>query len=113
MCHDEISNARFKIMERKLYFGIATPGALITTILGVWLLSLNFTYYLHANWMLAKLVLVIFLWLYHLYLGKLYFGFKDDRNKHGHVFYRWLNEVPVVFLVGIVILVIIKPAMVF
>lgn len=109
MSDDAISQERFKIMERKLYFGITTPGAILTLVFGIWLLSYNFTGYFHMVWLNLKLALVILLLVYHVYLGKLLFDFKHDRNKHSHVFYRWLNELPVVFLVGIVILVEVKP----
>lgn len=109
MSNDEISNQRFKIMERKLYYGITTPGGLITVILGLWLLSYNFSGYLQIGWMQAKLALVGSLIVYHLYCGKLLKDFKYDRNKHTHVFYRWLNEVPTVILITVVILVIVRP----
>ncbi len=106
---DEISNARFKIMERKLYYGIMAPGAVLTILFGVWLMSYDFSGYLHAEWLLTKLACVLLLVVYHLYLGKLLKDFKFDRNTHSHVFYRWLNEIPVFFLVAIIILVIVKP----
>lgn len=106
---DDISIARFKIMERKLYFGITLPGAVFTTVFGIWLVTLNKAAYLHAGWFHAKLTLVVLLWGYHFYCGYLRRQFFADRNTHGHVFYRVLNEVPVVFLLGIVILVIVRP----
>lgn len=107
---DEISNARFKIMERKLYYGITTPGAICTFIFGSLLLNTNKEAYLHMHWMQLKLLLVFFMGIYHVYLGKLLYDFKNDRNKHGHVFYRWLNEVPVIFLIGILLLAIVGPS---
>ena len=109
MASDSISIERFKIMERKLYFGIATPGMVGTLVFGLWLLSSDFSFYLHQPWMHMKLTLVALLLAYHIYLGKLFFAFKHDRNQHGHVFYRIINEIPVLFLAGIVILVIVKP----
>lgn len=109
LSHDEVSIARFKIMERKLYFGITMPSAILATLLGLWLLSYNFAGYLQQAWMETKLALVLVLWIYHIYLGKLYFAFKHDKNKHNHVFYRFLNEFPVLLLIAIVILVIVKP----
>lgn len=109
MATDKISIDRFKIMERKLYFGIATPGALFTVIFGVWLLSANVHGYMQMPWMHAKLGFVLLLIAYHLYLGKLLKDFKMDRNQHGHVFYRILNEVPVLILLAILIMVIVKP----
>jgi putative membrane protein len=109
MATDKPSIDRFKIMERKLYFGIATPGALFTLIFGIWLISYDVQGYMHMMWMHLKLGLVALLVGYHVYLGVLLKAFKADRNKHGHVFYRVLNEIPVLFLVAIVILVIVRP----
>lgn len=106
---DEVSNTRFKIMERKLFWGIMTPGAIFTIVFGLWILSFNMSGYMLMKWVHIKLGLVALLILYHIYLGKLLYDFKRNKNKHSHVFYRWLNEVPVVFLVAIVILAIVKP----
>lgn len=109
MSTDQISIERFKIMERKLYYGIMMPGGILATLFGIWLLSYNFQGYLHAGWMQIKLVLVLLLWIYHFYLGICYKNFKVDRNQHSHIFYRWINEIPVVFLAAIVILAVVKP----
>lgn len=106
---DEISNARFKIMERKLYYAITLPSAILTTIFGLWLLIPNWSVYQTLNWMLAKLALVIVLWIYTLVCGHLVKVFKRDGNTHSHKWYRWFNEVPSVLLIVIVILVIIQP----
>lgn len=106
---DQISLDRFKIMERKLFYGIMTPAALLTTIFGVWLLLLNPAAYAKADWMHAKLVFVIFLWVYHLYCWKLVGRFKRDHNRFSSTFYRWFNEAPTVLLIVIVILVVVKP----
>ena len=104
---DKISIERFKIMERKLYVGIMTPCMVLTLALGMWLwLGYGF----RGGWLHAKLALVLVLVAHHFYLGKLIRDFKHDRNRHGHVFYRWLNEIPALpVLIGIVILVIVKP----
>lgn len=109
MSDDTISIERFKIMERKLYYGITTPGAVLTIVFGIWLLAMNFHAYMQMGWMHLKLLLVLLLIFYHLYCGKLYHSFKNDKNCHGHVFYRWINEIPIVFLFAIVILVVVKP----
>lgn len=109
-CDDEAGNERFKIMERKLYFGIMTPGAVLTIVFGIWmLLTGGWQTYSDMVWLHAKLFLVLILVGYHLYCGKLLADFKHGRNQHGHVFYRWLNEFPVILLIVIVILVIVKP----
>lgn len=108
-CRDETSSQRFKIMERKLYYGITTPGGLFTILFGIWLLSLTYQTYIHMIWLHIKLALVLLLVIYHVYLGKLLNNFKHNRNQHSHVFYRWLNEVPVIFLFAIVLLAVLKP----
>ena len=107
MAEDKISIERFKIMERKLYVGIMTPCMILTIGLGTWLwLGYGF----RGGWLRAKLALVLVLIAHHFYLGKLVKDFKHDMNKHGHVFYRWLNEIPALpALIGIVILVVVKP----
>ena len=97
---------RFKVMERKLYYGIMTPGALLAIGFGLWLwLGYGFS----GGWLHAKLVLVAILIGYHLYCGKLLADFRDDRNRHDHVYYRWFNEIPVGILFAVVILVVVKP----
>lgn len=106
---DTISLERFKIMEKKLYFFIMTPAAILTTIFGVWLLALNFRFYIHAGWMLGKLFFVILLWGYHLFCGHLLKNFKLDRNHFSAKFYRFFNEIPTLLLFIIIILVIVKP----
>jgi putative membrane protein len=106
---DEISNQRFKIMERKLYFGIATPSAIITIILGFWLIHLLGYSILSAFWLQAKLTLVALLVIYHIYCGKLLLDFKHDKNQHSHVWYRWFNELPVLILIAVILLVELQP----
>ncbi len=111
MSDDKISIERFKIMERKLYFGIMTPCMILTLALGLWLwLGWWGGTGSAMAWMHAKLALVLVLVAQHFYLGKLMNDFKHDRNRHGHVFYRWLNEIPTLpVLIGIVVLVVVKP----
>lgn len=96
-------------MERKLYNGIMMPNMILAWLFGAWLISYNPDYYLQAGWLHAKLTLVVLITIYHFYLGKLLKGFKYDRNRHGHVFYRILNELPVLALIAILILVVVKP----
>lgn len=108
MSEDTANNERFKIMERKLFFGIMTPGAVLTLIFGIWLLG-YFPGYMNTSWMLLKLGLVLLLIFYHMWSGVLLKQFKDDKNNHTHVWYRWFNEAPVLGLIAIVILVVVKP----
>ena len=102
---DQISKDRFKIMERKLFWGIMTPGAVLTVLFGV----LQIEYHGMSYWLKMKIFLVFVLALYHVWCGVLLEKFKTDSNSHSHVWYRIFNEVPVIFLVLIVALVVYKP----
>lgn len=108
---DSISIERFKVMERKLFWGIMTPGAIITIILGIALvITMGGMDYLRVStWLHAKLTLIIILIAYHFWCGKLLIAFKNDDNKHSHVWYRWFNEFPVILIIPIVLLVVMKP----
>jgi protoporphyrinogen IX oxidase len=103
---DSLGLERFKVMERKLYYGIMTPSAVLAVVLGLWLWL---GYGITGGWLHAKLVFVLMLIAYHLYCGRLLADFKHDRNRHGHVYYRWFNEIPVLILIAVVILVVVKP----
>ncbi|MBQ0730370.1 MAG: protoporphyrinogen oxidase HemJ [Oleispira antarctica] len=109
MAEDQVSKDRFKIMERKLYRGIMTPSMIVVIALGTWMITLNSEYYLSQGWMHAKLALVTFLVGYHFMCGSLLRKFAQDINDKSHVFYRWFNEVPVLFLIAIIILVVVRP----
>ncbi len=106
MSSDQTSIKRFKIMERKLFYGIMTPGGVLTVILGLWLWLGSGT---SGAWMHIKFSLVLILIAYHIYCGKLLLDFKYDRNTRSHIFYRWFNELPVLLMIAIIILVIVKP----
>ena len=105
MSKDKISLERFVIMERKLFYGIMTPGGIITIILGFWLLDYGYS----GLWLNIKLMLVLLLVIYHVYCFKYLMDFKHNRNKHSHIFFRWFNEVPVILLIAIILLVELKP----
>ncbi|MCG8668843.1 MAG: protoporphyrinogen oxidase HemJ [Pseudomonadales bacterium] len=106
---DTKGSERFKIMERKLYRGIMTPSAIVTAILGIWLLVDRWdSYFSQAMWMHIKLTLVIILIGYHHACGRLLKKFAEDRNKRSETFFRVFNEIPVFILVAVIILVILK-----
>ena len=110
MSDDQPSIDRFKIMERKLYFGITTPGAIFTLVFGFWMLHDYAWAAFGAHlWFQVKLVLLALLVAYHLYCGKLVADFKHDRNQRSHIWFRWFNEAPVLLLIGIVLLAVLKP----
>ena len=107
LAQDAVGIERFKLMERKLYFGVMTPGAVLTIIFGLWLWL---GYGIAGGWLYAKLALVAILVAHHVWLGKLMLDFRHDRNRHGDLFYRWINEIPALpVLLGAVLLVVFKP----
>ncbi|WP_437880241.1 protoporphyrinogen oxidase HemJ [Pseudomonas sp. LRF_L74] len=108
MSEDNVSRERFCIMERKLYRGIMTPSMLATIGLGGYLLYLN-PYWLQMGWLHIKLLLVAILIGYHHMCGAQMKRFARGENPRSHIFYRWFNEIPVVFLLAIVLLVVVKP----
>lgn len=107
---DSIGNARFKVMERKLFNGIMVPSAILVGITGFWLLyGYGWAEQPHIIWLHIKLILVLLLYIYMGFCWKYMRDFKHDRNKHGHVFYRYFNEIPSIILIAIIILVFVKP----
>lgn len=108
-CEDQAGRERFKVMERKLYKGMGTLTMVGTLVFGIWLIALNPSYYFSSGWMHAKLTLVVLLIGYHHMCGARVKRFARDENLSSHVFYRWFNELPVFILLGILIMVIIKP----
>jgi putative membrane protein len=106
MTEDQDGIERFKVMERKLLRGIMNPGAVLTTISGSWLWL---GYGITGAWLHAKLAVVVLLIVYHVWCIITVGRFSRDENQHSHVYYRWMNEIPVLFLVGIVLLVVLKP----
>lgn len=110
MSSDAPGIERFKIMERKLYYGIMTPSMLLTFLFGSWMLiDYAWEVYGQSGWLRAKLALLALLVAYHFYCGKLLEEFKSDKNRHSHLYYRWINEIPVLFLFGIILLAVLKP----
>ena len=104
---DRISLDRFKLMERKVFWGIATPGGVLTIVFGLWLWLGWFRD--AGGWLHAKLALVAVLLAYHVWCGRLMLDFRRERNTRSHVWYRWFNEFPVLVLIAIVFLVVFKP----
>jgi putative membrane protein len=107
MASDVPSIERFRVMERKLYWGIMTPGAVLTIAFGVWLWLGWFRG--SSSWLHAKIALVAILVGYHLWCGMLLRDFAAGRNARSHVWFRWFNEFPVLVLIATVLLVVFKP----
>jgi len=108
LADDTASRERFKVMERKLYRGIMHPTMVLTVASGLWM-WLGYGVGATGSWLPVKVALVALLVVYHFLLGRYVRAFAADQNVHTHVFYRWLNEAPLAFLVAIVILVVVKP----
>jgi putative membrane protein len=104
----QVTRAQLGVMARKLY-RFVTPFMIIAIVLGLAMIAQNPDYYLQARWMWFKLGGVAFLVVYHLQCGRYVRAINDNRNQRGHVFYRFFNEVPVLFLFAIVILAVLKP----
>jgi len=106
MTDDRVSHERFLVMERKLYWGIMTPGGVLTIVFGLWLW---FAWGFSGGWLHAKVALTALLVAYHIWCGKLMLDFRAGRNRKSHVWFRWFNEAPTLVLFAVVILVVLKP----
>ncbi len=107
-CGHEETRRQLSIMAGKLY-RFMTPIALIALILGFILVAANPDYYFQATWLWLKLVAVLCLVIYHYYCGRLVKALEANSDKHSHVYFRLFNELPVIFLVIIVVLAVLKP----
>ena len=99
----------FKTMERKLFNYIMMPAMILSWLFGLILISIIGLENLGFKWLQIKLILVVFLTLYHFYLGTILSSFKNDINNKTSKFYRWLNEVPTIILIFVVFIVVFKP----
>ncbi len=99
----------FMIMERRLLRGIMTPAMLATLAFGLVLAATPGVVDWHRGWIWAKLGLVAILLAYHALLARWRQDFAAGRNRHSPRFFRIVNELPTVVLIGIVVLVVVKP----
>ena len=105
---DDNVREQLAIMARRLY-RFVTPFMFIAIALGIGLISLNPAYYLSAGWMHLKLAGVAILVGYHFQCGRYVRAVNEGNQVHGHVYYRFFNEIPVLFLFAIVLLAVLKP----
>src|SRR4051812_50181866 len=106
MADDGAGIARFKVMERKLFYGIMTPGGVLTVISGLWLwLGYGFS----GGWVHAQIALGALLLVFYGYFGKLVVDFKDDRKRPDHGFYRLGDEISTLLLLPVFLLFVVKP----
>jgi protoporphyrinogen IX oxidase len=97
----------FKLMERRLLRGIMTPAMIVTWLAGLYLAWAG--HWFAAGWFHGKLLLVLLLSGAHGFFSRCVRDFAADRNTRSQRFYRFINEVPTLLMVGIVILVVVKP----
>ena len=106
---DEATRARLRLMARRLYRFIM-PWMGLTLFFGLWLLfDYAWAYYSSMLWLHLKLALVIFLFGYQMYCGKLLRDLESGKSQRSATWYRWFNEIPVFILFAIIILAVIKP----
>jgi putative membrane protein len=109
MTTDAATVDKFKIMERKLAI-MMDIGATLTMLFGFWLLySYGWSQNKHSGWLHVKLTMVALLVGYHVWCRMIVRDFRNDRNKRSHRWYRVFNEVPVVFLIVIIVMVTVRP----
>lgn len=99
----------FKIMERRLFRAIMTPAMAATWVFGLLLLSIPGIVDFSDGWVYAKLFLVVLMSAAHDMMGRWRRDFANDANQRTARFYRLANEIPTLLMIGIVILVIVKP----
>tara|TARA_B100001146_G_scaffold79899_1_gene70886 strand:- start:66 stop:500 length:435 start_codon:yes stop_codon:yes gene_type:complete len=99
----------FEIMEKRLYFYIMRPAMVATWFFGIILIYISGLDIFSQLWMHIKLALVIFLTIYHEYLGKCLKSLKLKTNTKTSKFFRIINEVPTIILIFIIFIVIFKP----
>ncbi len=104
---DVYTQERLLGMATRLY-RFMTPLGVIALALGLWLF-LGYGIGAGAGWMHAKLALVVVLIVYHAACGRYLRRFQRHANRHGHRFYRWFNEIPVVLLLAVTALVVVRP----
>jgi protoporphyrinogen IX oxidase len=104
---DTPGRERFEVMERRL-FGMMTLGAVLTITFGVSMITVA-PVFLDFLWLRVKLGLVAALVAYHIWCYRLMVDFREGRNRHSPRWYRIFNELPALFLVAIVLLVVIQP----
>ena len=97
----------FKVMERRLLRAIINPAMMVTWTIGLWLAWRGFDF--AGGWLHVKIALVLVMSGVHGYFSAAVRAFAEDRNKKSARHWRMMNEVPTLLLIGIVILVVVKP----
>ena len=99
----------FKIMERKLFIYIMNPAMIISWIFGVLLIHTIGIQNISFLWLQLKLIFVVILTFYHFFLLQCLRKFTNNNNSFSSKFYRIINEIPTILLIGIILVVVFKP----
>jgi len=99
----------FKVMERRLFVYIMNPAMIVSWIFGMLLIHTIGMDNFGSLWLQLKLVFVIILTVYHFFLFQCLRKFAENMNTYSSKFYRIINEIPTVLLIGIVLVVVFKP----
>jgi len=99
----------FKVMERRLLIYIMNPAMILSWIFGILLIYSTEVNYTITLWVQLKLIFVVILTLYHLFLFQCLGRFANDSNSYSPKFYRIINEIPTILLIGIILVVVFKP----
>ena len=99
----------FKVMERRLLVYIMNPAMIVSWIFGILLIHTIGLDNFGSLWLQLKLVFVIILTIYHFFLFQCLRKFAENTNTYSPKFYRIINEIPTVLLIGIVLVVVFKP----
>ncbi|PWT88111.1 MAG: protoporphyrinogen oxidase HemJ [Proteobacteria bacterium] len=102
-----VQSETFKVMERRLLNAIINPAMVASWVLGLWLAWDGGWY--RQGWLVGKVVLVVMLSALHGFLVRWVRDFAADQNRHSQKFYRIINEIPTILMIGIVILAVVKP----
>lgn len=99
----------FKIMQRRLLRGIGTPAMIVSWVLGFYLLLVGGYLSDGTSWAHVKILLVVVMSVLHMRFAWHVKRFAADENRHSERYFRFMNEAPALLMVGIVILVVVRP----
>ncbi|BAF90714.1 conserved hypothetical protein [Azorhizobium caulinodans ORS 571] len=102
-----VQSETFKVMERRLLKGICNPAMIVTWLAGIYLIYEGG--WIRSGWLHGKLALVLLLSAFHGFIVRWWKAFAADKNVHSSRFFRMVNEIPALLMVGIVLLVVLKP----
>ena len=108
MATDKAVMQVFEVMERRLLNAITTPAAILSLFTGIGLLALQ-PFYLEQPWMQVKLLFLVIMYVAHVFSIRFRKRLKTEPHAYPHTLFRFLNELPTVLMIVIVIMVVVKP----